>query len=78
MNLYVLTAKGAYRYEAEGNVLKSINAKDVRTEVTPENIPTAAFMVLFTVDNAKAPSFLKGNPGLFREIAVGTASFAAR
>ena len=78
INLYVLTAKGAYRYEPEGNVLKSVNAKDVRTEVTPENIPTAALMVLFTVDNAKAPSFLKGNPGMFREIANGTASYSAQ
>ena len=78
INLYVLTAKGAYLYEPSGNVLKMVNAKDVRTDVTPESIATAAFMVLFTVDNAKAPSFLKSIPGLFRQIADGTAGYGAQ
>jgi hypothetical protein len=78
INLYLLTAKGAYRYQAEGNVLKSVTAKDVRTGVTSENIATAAFMVLFTVDNSKAPSFFRGNLGMFREIANGTASYGAQ
>jgi hypothetical protein len=78
INLYVLTAKGAYRYDPAGNVLKQVNAKDVRAEVTPESIPTAAFMVLFSVDNAKTPSFLKTMPGLFRQIADGTAGYGAQ
>jgi hypothetical protein len=78
INVYALTAKGAFRYEPAGNVLKSVNARDVRTELTPESIPTAALMVLFTVDNDKAPSFFKSNPGMFREIADATASYGAQ
>ena len=43
-----------------------------------KSIATAAFMVLFTVDNVKAPSFLKSMPGLFRQIADGTAGYGAQ
>jgi hypothetical protein len=78
VNMYVLTAKGAYLCDPTAGILKSVNAKDVRTMITPESIATAAVMVVYTVDNAKAPSFLKGNPGLFREIANGTASYGAQ
>jgi hypothetical protein len=78
INLYVLTAKGVYRYDPAANVLKQVSTKDARAEVSTESIATAAFMVLFTMDTAKAPSFMKGNPAQFREIAVATASYGAQ
>jgi hypothetical protein len=77
VNLYILTAKGVYRYDPAANVLKQVNTKDARADVTTENIATAAFMVLYTMDTSKAPAFMKGNPAQFREIAVGTASYGA-
>lgn len=78
VNLYVLNAKGAYRYVPTSNILKQVNTKDVRGVITEENIATAAFMVLFTVDNTKTPPFLKGMPALMHDIAVGTASYGAQ
>ena len=78
INLYVLTAKGAYKYDQQANILKNVNARDVRGQVTPENIASAAFMIIFTVDNSKAPSFLKAMPALFQQIANGTASYGAQ
>jgi len=78
VNLYVLNAKGVYRYDPAGNVLKQVNKKDARGEITQENIPTAALMVLFTVDNTKTPAFLKAMPALVHDIAVGTASYGAQ
>lgn len=77
INVYVLTSKGVYLYEPEKKLLKQTSNGDVRGQVTPENIPTAALMVLFTYDFAKAPSFLKSNPAMFREMSDGTASYAA-
>ncbi len=77
MNIYTLTSKGVYRYEPEAKVLKQVAKGDVRAQLTPENIATASLMLLFTYDFAKAPSFLKSNPGLFREMANGTAGYAA-
>ncbi len=78
VNLYVLTAKGVYRYEPAGNLLKQVSKKDVRGDVTSENIPTAAFMVLFTYDTAKLPSFGKSNPALGKDLAMGVASYGAQ
>ena len=78
VNLYVLNAKGVFRYEPTANLLKQVNAKDARGQITQENIATAAFMVLFTVDNTKAPAFLKGMPALMHDMAVGTASYGAQ
>jgi nitroreductase len=78
IDLYILTAKGAYRYDQQSNVLKNVNTRDVRAEVTPEAIPTSAFMVLFAVDNSKAPAILKKMPALFQQIANGTASYGAQ
>ena len=77
MNVYVLTSKGAYRYDPEAKLLKQVSKADARAQITPEFIPTSSLMVLFTYDFAKAPSFLKSNPALFREMANGTAGYAA-
>jgi Nitroreductase family len=78
VNLYALTSKGVFRYEPTANVLKKVNARDVRGDITPENIASAALMVIFTVDNTKTPPFLKNVPALVHDIAVGTASFGAQ
>ncbi|MGA2480514.1 MAG: nitroreductase family protein, partial [Spirochaetia bacterium] len=78
VNLYVLTAKGAYLYDQQANVLKNVSTKDVRAEVTPEAIPEAALMILFAVDNSKAPAFLKKMPALFLQMANGTAGYGAQ
>jgi len=75
VNLYVLTAKGVYRYDPAGNVLKQVDAKDERGSVTPENIATAAFMLLFTCDTAKLPSFVKGNAAMGQAMGMATASY---
>ncbi|HYW84738.1 MAG TPA: hypothetical protein VFB30_15855, partial [Spirochaetia bacterium] len=71
MNIYVLTSKGAYLYDPVAKVLKQVSKADARAQITPENIPTASLMLVFTYDFAKAPSFLKSNPVLFREMANG-------
>ena len=78
VNLYVLSSKGAFLYEPTVNLLKQVNKKDVRGDITQENIATAAFMVLFTVDNKKTPAFLKAMPALVHDIAVSTASYGAQ
>lgn len=78
VNLYVLSPKGVFRLDPAANVLKQVNKKDARGDITQENIATAAFMVLFTVDNTKAPAFLKSMPALMHDIAVGTASYGAQ
>jgi hypothetical protein len=78
VNLYVLNAKGAFRYDPAANILKQVNAKDVRGAITEESIAGAAFMVLYTVDNTKTPAFLKGVPAMVHDIAVGTASYGAQ
>ena len=77
INLYVLTAKGVYRYVPENNLLKQVSTKDARGSITTENIATAAFMVLFTCDTTKLPVFVKGNAAAGREMAIGTASYGA-
>ena len=78
VNLYVVNTKGAFRYEPTANVLKKVNGKDVRGQITEENIAAAALMVVFTVDNTKTPPFLKSVPAMMHDIAVGTASFGAQ
>ena len=78
VNIYVLTAKGVYRFDPVSNVLKQVNKKDARGEITTESIANAAFMVLFTYDGAKLPSFVKGNPAGARDMGMGTASYAAQ
>jgi hypothetical protein len=77
IEVYVLTAKGAWRYDQASNVLKGVANKDVRAQVSQEAIPEAT-MVLFAVDNAKAPAFLKGMPALFQQMANGTAGYGAQ
>jgi hypothetical protein len=78
VTLYVLTSRGVYRYEPASDLLKQMSRKDSRADVTPESIPTAALMVLFTYDSAKLPSFFKGNPALGRDVAMGSAAFSAQ
>jgi len=78
VNIYILTAKGVYRYDPVGNLLKQVGKKDARGDITTENIANAAFMVLFTYDGAKLPSFVKGNPAGARDMGMGTASYAAQ
>jgi hypothetical protein len=78
INVYVLTDKGAWKYLPESNKLEARSAKDVRSEASSGVVPTAAFMVVFTVDTSLTPSFLKNNPGLFLQMAHATAGFAAQ
>jgi nitroreductase len=78
VNLYVLNSKGVYRYMPENNVLKQVNTKDQRGAVTQENIATSAFMVLFTYDSTKLPSFAKGNATFALELALGAASYSGQ
>lgn len=75
ISLYVLTEKGVYRYIPESNLLKQLGAKDERGSVTSENIAAAAFMLFFTYDAAKLPSFVKGNAAAGKDMAMGTASY---
>jgi hypothetical protein len=77
VNVYVLTATGAYLYDPDAKILKQVSKGDSRAQITPEFIPTSSLMLLFTYDFAKAPAFLKSNPELFREMANGTAGYAA-
>jgi hypothetical protein len=77
INLYVLTARGVYRFVPESSLLKQVSSRDERGSVTKENIATAAFMVLFTCDTTRLPKFVKGNAAAGREMAMGTASYGA-
>ncbi|HVO38435.1 MAG TPA: nitroreductase family protein [Spirochaetia bacterium] len=77
VNVYVLTDKGVYAYEPEKKLLRQTSKGDARGKVTPENIKEAACMVLFTYDFAKTPPFLKKMPALMRNMADGTAAYAA-
>lgn len=78
INIYVLTEKGSWRYLAEKNSLQFINGADVRSKVSPAAILTASALILYTVDNALTPSFLKSNPALFLQMSHATAGFAAQ
>jgi nitroreductase len=78
INLYLLNAKGVFRYVPESNLLKQISNKDARASVTPENIATAAFMLLYTCDTTKLPPFVKNNPAMGSELAVATASYSSQ
>jgi hypothetical protein len=75
INIYVFTAKGAYLYVPEKNLLKQVAKKDVRAQVTPEFIKTSPALILFAVDAAKTPSFLKG--AMLDSLVNGTAGSAA-
>jgi hypothetical protein len=77
-DVYVLTSRGVYRYDAENSLLKQLSSKDERGAITQENIPTAALMVLFTADTTKAPPFMKGNAALFHDVANASASYSAQ
>ena len=78
INIYVLTEKGSWKYLADKNSLQFINGTDVRSKVSPAAIPTASVLILYTVDNALTPSFLKTNPALFLQMSHATAGFAAQ
>jgi nitroreductase len=78
INMYVLDAKGTYAYDADRNVLKLLSSGDSRAAVTPEAMANAAFMVVYTVNEALTPSFLKANPGMFLTMAHATAGFSAQ
>ncbi len=78
INVYVLTDKGAWKYLPETNKLEARSSKDVRAETSSGVVPAAAFMIVFTVDNALMPAFLKSNPAVFQQMAHATAGFAAQ
>jgi len=78
INVYVLTNTGAWKYIPEENKLQSRSSKDSRTEVSSGTIPSAALMVLFTVDMSLIPPFLRSNPGMFQQMAHANAGFAAQ
>lgn len=78
INAYVLNDKGSWKYLADTNTLKQITANDSRADVSRAAQPGAAFMVLFTVDTALTPSFLKANPTVFLQMAHATAGFSAQ
>ncbi|OHD26538.1 MAG: hypothetical protein A2Y38_06985 [Spirochaetes bacterium GWB1_59_5] len=77
INIYVLTDKGTYKYLPDTHTLKFIGGTDSRAAVSRAAVPDAAFMILFTVDNALTPSFLKANPALFQQMSHATAGFSA-
>jgi nitroreductase len=78
INAYVLDSKGTWKYLSDKQSLKLVSSGDSRTSVSKAAIPDAAFMILFTVDTALTPSFLKANPTLFLQMAHATAGFAAQ
>lgn len=78
INIYVLTEKGSWKYLADKNSLQFINGIDARSKVSPAAIPTASALILYAVDNALTPSFLKTNPALFLQMSHATAGFAAQ
>ena len=78
INLYVLSSKGVWKYQPENNTLKSVSKLESRPAVSAAAIPAASIMILFTVDNALMPSFLKGTPETFQLMAHATAGFAAQ
>lgn len=78
INIYVLNDKGTWKYIPETNTLKFVSGTDSRADASRAAQPGAAFMVLFTVDTALTPSFLKGNPTLFLQMAHATAGFSAQ
>ncbi|HUJ76288.1 MAG TPA: nitroreductase family protein [bacterium] len=77
INLYVLTAKGAWRFLPAKNLLQQVASGDVRASITPEVIPSASLMFVFTADSTKAPPFMKKMPALFHDVANGSASYGA-
>jgi nitroreductase len=78
INIYVLTEKGSWKYLADKNALKFIDGVDSRAKISTAANPAASALILFTVDNALTPSFLKANPALFLQMSHSTAGFAAQ
>jgi hypothetical protein len=78
INIYYLTEKGSWKYLADSNKLQFISGKDSRSAVSSAAIPSASALILFTVDNALTPSFLKTNPAIFLQMSHATAGFAAQ
>lgn len=78
INIYVLSDKGVWKYLPDSGSLKTLGTTDVRAAVSRAAIADASFMLLFTVDNALTPSFLKANPALFQQMSHATAGFSAQ
>lgn len=78
INVYVLDARGTWKYMPESNSLKLVSSGDSRSAVSKAAIPEAAFMVLFTVNTELTPSFLKSAPAVFLQMAHATAGFSAQ
>jgi nitroreductase len=78
INLYVFDAKGTYAYDADHHTLKLLTSGDARAEITPEAMPNGAFIVVYTVNEALTPSFLKSNPTMFQAMAHETAGASAQ
>jgi nitroreductase len=78
INVYVLTDKGTWKYMPDTGVLKSVGSTDSRALVSRAAVTDAAFMILFTVDTALTPSFLKADPALFLRMSHATAGFSAQ
>jgi hypothetical protein len=76
--MYVMNAGGVYRFDPASGVLKQVNTKDSRADITSENIANNAFYVLYTYDATKLPSFVKGNAAAGYGMAMGTASYGAQ
>jgi nitroreductase len=77
INIYVLTDKGAYLYVPEKNLLKQVAGKEVRDMVTPEFLKNSSFMIIFTYDLTKVPSFLKGNANAMEAMMSANSGYAA-
>jgi hypothetical protein len=75
LDVYVFTAKGAYLYDPDKNLLKQVAKGELRDKVTVEFIKTSPALVLFALDTAKLPSFAKG--GFGDALGTGTAGAAA-
>jgi nitroreductase len=77
INMYLFTDSGAYLYMPDKKNLKEITDKNSRALITPENIDNAYGTILFTIDSAKLPPFLKKNPA-GASMAHAGAGFAAQ
>jgi hypothetical protein len=73
INVYVFTAKGAYLYVPEKNLLKQVAKGELRDKVTTEFVKTSPVMLLFSIDPAKLPDFLRKIPSAVDSTGFGTA-----
>jgi len=78
LNLYVLTANGAYLYDPDNNVLKEVTDQNIRPQITGENITSAYCILLFTAYSTNMPKPGKANINMFLSMAAATAGYAAQ